>query len=120
VTRVVTSIFKEEVKTPLSFYFRIAILIPVILGAILLVSDAPSFKLQVLAISFGFLLVLCLLVAAFAWWRPKHLVFGEHGHRAELKLEYGSDQHALTHREVVTLEGVKAPKQIEAGGENSR
>lgn len=115
ITRVAASIFKEEVKTPLSFYFRVAILIPLILGAILLVSEAPTFKLQVLAMTFGFLLVLCFLVALFAWWRPKHLVYGESGHRAELRWEYGTDQHVLTHREATTLEGVQPPKQIEAG-----
>jgi hypothetical protein len=114
-TKVATSIFKEEVKTPLSFYFRVAILIPVVLGAILLVSEAPSFKLQVLRMSFGFLFLLCMLVGAFAWFRPKHLVYGEAGHRAELKLEYGTDQHTLTHREAIALEGIQAPKQIEAG-----
>ena len=35
----------------MSFYFRIAILTPVVLGAILLISEAPTFKLQVLAIT---------------------------------------------------------------------
>ena len=112
-TRIATSIFKEEVKTPLAFYFRVVILIPVVLGAILLISEAPTFKLEVLGMTFGFLFLLCVMVAAFAWWRPRHLVFGESGHRAELKLEYGTDQHVLSHSEAVTLEGIKAPKQLE-------
>jgi len=112
ITRVATSIFKEEVKTPLSFYFRVAILVPVILGTILLISATNDFKLQVLGLSLGFLLVLCFLVAAFAWWRPKHLVFGESGHRAELRFEYGTDQRILTRREVASIEGVQAPKEL--------
>lgn len=112
-TRIVTSIFKEEVKTPLSFYFRVVLLIPVVLGAILLIAEAPTFKLEVLGMTFGFLLLLCIMVGAFAWWRPKHLVYGESGHRAELRLEYGTDQHVLSHKEAMTLEGVKAPKQLE-------
>jgi len=115
ITRVATSIFKEEVKTPLSFYFRVAILVPVVLGAILLVSATNNFKLQVLGISLGFLLVLCLLVAAFAWWRPKHLVFGESGHRAELRLEYGTGDHILTRRQATSIEGVQAPKSLTQG-----
>jgi hypothetical protein len=113
ITRAATSVFKkEEVKTPLSFYFRVAILVPVILGSILLVSESNNFKLQVLGISFGFLLILCLLVAGFAWWRPKHLVFGESGHRAELKFEYGTDQRILTRQQISTTEGTEAPKQL--------
>jgi hypothetical protein len=115
ITRVASSIFKEEVKTPLSFYFRVAILVPVVLGAILLVSATNDFKLQVLVLSLGFLLVLCVLVAIFAWWRPKHLVFGESGHRAELRLEYGTDERILTRREVATIEGVQAPKELAQG-----
>ena len=112
ITKVVTSIFREEVKTPLSFYFRIAILVPVVLGAVLLVSSTDKFKLLVLGISFGFLLFLCVLVAAFAWWKPRHLVFGESGHRAELRFEYGTEQHVLSRREVASIEGVAAPKQL--------
>jgi hypothetical protein len=99
----------------LSFYFRVAILIPVVLGAILLVSATDNFKLQVLGLSLGFLLILCLLVAAFAWWRPKHLVFGESGHRAELRLEYGTDERILTRREASSIEGVQAPKSLTQG-----
>jgi len=105
------------VKTPLSFYFRIAILVPVVLGSVLLVSETNDFKLQILRLALGFLLILSLLVAAFAWWRPKHLVFGESGHRAELRLEYGTDQHVLTRREAVSIEGVPAPKSLTQGEE---
>lgn len=112
ITKVVSSIFREEVKTPLSFYFRVAILVPVVLGAVLLVSNTDNFKLLVLGISFGFLLLLCVLVAAFAWWKPRHLVFGESGHRAELRFEYGTEQHVISRKEVASIEGVAAPKQL--------
>ena len=99
----------------MSFYFRVAILVPVILGAVLLISETNNFKLQVLGLSLGFLLILCFLVAAFAWWRPKHLVFGESGHRAELRFEYGTDQRILTRREAASIEGVVAPKELGQG-----
>lgn len=100
----------------MSFYFRIAILIPIVLGAILLVSDSGTFKLQVLGITLGFMLILCLVVAAFAWWRPKNLVYGESGHRAELKMGFGTEQHSLNHRELATLQGTEAPKELKNGG----
>jgi hypothetical protein len=112
ISRVARSIFKEEVKTPLSFYFRVAMLVPVVLGAILLISEAPTFKLQILELTLGFLFFLCLLVAVFAWARPKHLVYGESGHRAELKLEYGTDQHSLSYRDATSLPGAPAPKEL--------
>lgn len=117
ITKVATSIFKEEVKTPLSFYFRVAILVPVVLGVVLLISETSSFKLQVLELCLGFLLILCFLVAAFAWWRPRHLVFGESGHRAELKFAYGTDKQILSHNEVMSLEGIEAPKVLAVQGE---
>lgn len=120
-TKIITSMFKEEVKTPLSFYFRVAILVPLILGAILLVSESANFKLEVLGMTFLFLLILCAVVAAFAWCKPKHLVYGELGHRAELKLEYGTSQNILTHKQATTIEGVAAPPlRLDSGGEMSK
>ena len=119
IKRVASSIFKEEVKTPLKFYFRVAALAPTALAAILLASGSDNFKFRALLVTLGFFSLISLVVAVFAWNRPKNLVFGESGHRAELKLEYGTSQHVLTRREAVSLGGVPAPKQLKRGLENS-
>jgi hypothetical protein len=116
-TAVTSSVFRREVKTPLSFYFRIALLAPLVIATILVVPEPDSFKLLVLLVTMGFFVLISILVATFAWWRPKNLVYGESGHRAELKLEYGTEKRTFSQQEIERLEGVPAPKELGSAGE---
>jgi Na+/melibiose symporter-like transporter len=102
------SAFKDEVKTPLAFFFRAAgVLVVVAIGALAAINGAD--KLHVFDLAMLVLLVLCLIVAIFAWFRPKNLVYGETGHRAEFKFEYGTEKKVLTHRDVQELPGETNP-----------
>jgi hypothetical protein len=116
-TQITSSVFRREVKTPLSFYFRIALLVPLVVVALLFVPEPDSFKLRVLVMTMAFFALISALVGAFAWWRPKNLVYGESGHRAELKLEYGTEKRTFSQQEIERLEGVPAPKELGSTGE---
>jgi 4-amino-4-deoxy-L-arabinose transferase-like glycosyltransferase len=109
---IVRSIFKEEVKTPLSFFFRVTVVLPVLLLPILVAGGTADFKIRVLLLGLGMLLALCVVVAIFAWFKPKNLVYGESGHRAEFKVEFGTEKHVITHRQVETLVGEENPKVL--------
>jgi hypothetical protein len=103
VYKVLRIITKDEVKTPLSFLFRVAAWI---VAAVIAVSYAPisdTIKLTVLAWVLYALLALAAGVLLFAWFRPKHLVYGETGHRAEHKVEYGTEKNIATRDEVELL-----------------
>jgi hypothetical protein len=116
-TQITSSVFRREVKTPLSFYFRIALLVPLVVVALLFVPEPDSFKLRVLLITMAFFILISVLVGAFAWWKPKNLVYGESGHRAELKLEYGTDKRTYSSTEIESLEGRAAPKELTGRGD---
>jgi hypothetical protein len=58
---------------------------------------------------------LCLLVAIFALIKPTHLVYGEAGHRAERKMEFGTERRTFTATELEQLPQERNPKQLEAG-----
>lgn len=104
-------ITKEEVKTPLAFLFKV---VPWLVGAWIIVLYAPiedSLKESLLHFITYAMLALALGVLLFAWFRPKHLVYGESGHRAEHKVEFGTESHSMSKEEVELLEGVSDPKQ---------
>jgi hypothetical protein len=108
----VLSLFSHrEVKTPLSFFFRIAsVLITMLLAALYWVGPDPVLRFNVFEIGVVFLGALTLAVFIFAWFKPKHLVYGETGHRAELKLSMGTEKRELTTREIAHLEGTTNPE----------
>jgi hypothetical protein len=50
-------------------------------------------------------LVLFVGVYFFAWCRPKHLVYGESGHRAETRFGMGTEQREIAPAELAMLPG---------------
>ena len=109
--RALRFITKDEVKTPLSFLFKV---VPYLVVALIVVLYAPisdELKRTVLAWTFVALLGVSAIVLIFAWFRPKNLVYGETGHRAEYKIEYGTETHIATREELDLLPNEPDPKQ---------
>jgi hypothetical protein len=108
---------KDEVKTPLSFFFKV---LPWLTGSWGLVLYAPipiTEKMHLIHLSSAVFGGMFVLVAAFAWFNPRHLLYGEAGHRAERKLEFGTDRRMYTPEEVGRLEPTRNPQQL-TGGED--
>src|ERR1700686_1129431 len=107
---------KEEVKTPLSFFFKV---IPYMTAAWLGILYSPGLdsgtKFALIRFSAWVFLGLCLMVALFAFLRPKHLVYGELGHRAEHKLEFGTEKRTYSAMEMEEMPPAHNPQQLEAG-----
>jgi len=103
---------KEEVKTPLSFFFKV---IPYMTAAWIAILYAPiSDAMKASLFHFGSWIIvgLCALIAAFAFFRPRHLVYGEAGHRAERKIELGTETKTYSNEEFDKLGREYNPKQI--------
>jgi hypothetical protein len=114
-TRLIRLFTKDEVKTPLSYMFKISAYLTAAWFATLYAPLGDELKytvIQFIAYTFG---ILCLAVLLFAWFRPTHLVYGESGHRAERKMEFGTEQKVITELELDTLRAVhnKQPPLIE-------
>ena len=116
--KVLSWLFQKEVKTPLSFNFRIAWFI-VVMFIVMVIWGQPALQLLVFLTSFGLLALLIIVVAIFSWYRPKNLIYGEPGHRAEMKLGYGTEKKELTSAEVSSLPGIEKPAELPASGETS-
>jgi hypothetical protein len=114
--KIVRWFVKEEVKTPLAFFFKV---IPYMTASWVAILYAPGLdagtKFALIKFSAAAFFTLCLLVAIFAFVRPKHLVYGETGHRAEKKLEFGTEKHSYTSEELRSLPSQRNPQQIDAG-----
>lgn len=115
-TRSVFSWFsRREVKTPLSYFFRIV-------GAVTLVALVALYlceknqRLIIFLIAMGVLLLLAVGVYIFAWMNPKHLVYGEAGYRAETKFALGTESQEMSPVEIATTPGMQNPKLISGGG----
>jgi|HubBroStandDraft_4_1064222.scaffolds.fasta_scaffold12517_1 hypothetical protein len=105
---------KEEVKTPLAFFFKV---IPYMTAAwiAILYSPVPSdIKLTLVRFSAWVFVGLCGLVALFAFLRPRNLVYGETGHRAERKMELGTEKHVYSSDELTSLKHIQNPQQLPA------
>jgi hypothetical protein len=100
---------KREVKTPLGFFFRVVWVLPVILVAAFYAVSAER-RFEAFLCCIGLLAAVILLVSVFAWFRPKNLVYGETGHRAELKLGMGTERQEISASDLASLPG--APNQI--------
>jgi hypothetical protein len=91
---------REEVKTPLAFFFKI---IPYMTAAWVAILYAPGVdghtKMSLIKFSAWIFVSMCIFVGVFAFLRPKHLVYGETGHRAEKKLEFGTESRTYTSEE---------------------
>jgi hypothetical protein len=117
VTKLVRMMFREEVKTPLSFFFKV---VPYLIAAWIAILYAPvsdSLKYGFFYSSAAILVGLCVMVWIFAWFKPKHLVYGESGHRAETKLEFGTEHRAIDEATLELLEKVQNPRLLDEGGE---
>jgi len=113
--RILRFFTKEEVKTPLAFFFKV---VPYLVAAWIAVLYAPvsdQMKHTFFWVSSFILLGLCLLVGIIAWFRPKNLVYGESGHRAEHKLEFGTEERAIDEAHLDLLEKVQNPRQLKGG-----
>lgn len=103
---------KSEVKTPLSFMFKV---VPWLIAALIAILYAPvgdSFKLHILWVVFGTITFIVLIVFLFAWFKPTNLVYGESGHRAERKMEFGTESGIITRQELERLPGSSDPKKL--------
>jgi hypothetical protein len=108
---------RDEVKTPLSLIFKAIAYLTAIWIALPyspLPSDAVTslMKFAVYGIIF-----ICLVVLVFAWFRPRHLVYGEAGHRAERKLEYGTDKKVINAEQLADLPPVEDLTQLPENGD---
>lgn len=97
---------RKEVKTPLSFFFSITKLYTlVLLAALYLVGPDANLKIHAFYVGLLGYLVLFLGVYLFAWCRPKNLVYGETGHRAESRFALGTEQREIEPAELAALPG---------------
>ena len=83
-SRRVFKLFKSgEVKTPLSFIFRALTTYGVVEGLILYANMSEDMKWKLSWFSFMVIASFCIFIGLFTWYRPKNLVYGESGHKAE-------------------------------------
>ena len=111
ITRIFRLLTKDEVKTPLAFLFKV---VPYLIAALVVILYAPigeDLKLFLVKLTFFSLLGISSVVMLFAWCRPKHLVYGETGHRAEYKLEYGNETKQISKEDIEVLQNVSNPDQ---------
>ena len=106
---------KEEVKTPLSFFFKVVPYMTASWLAILYAPISEAMKKSLFHYSSWIFVGLCVLIAGFAFFRPRHLVYGESGHRAERKIELGTETKTYSSEEFDQLDRVTNPKQIGDG-----
>jgi hypothetical protein len=102
---------KREVKTPLSFFFRIlgAVLV-IVLAALFLCEPSQRFNIFLLGLAACGLLFVG--VGVFAWVKPRHLVFGEAGYRAERQFALGTETRQIKEAELAIQEGMANPKSL--------
>jgi len=116
VSRKVISWFSQrEVKTPLSFFFRIVGAVTITVLIAIYLAD-PAFRFRIFLTAIAVLVFLTVVVALFAWFRPKNLVYGESGHRAELKLSLGTENSEIEPSDLAAMKGAPNPKALSDGG----
>lgn len=101
--RKVFSLFTaKEVKTPLSFFYRISTVIVLLVSFGVFVVQ-PSERLRLFEGAAILLFLLAIIVGFIAFVNPKNLVFGESGYRAESKLSLGTEQEQISLNELTAL-----------------
>lgn len=105
---------RKEVKTPLSFFFRILGAVTLIVLAAMFLCD-PTRRFSIFLIGLLACAFLFVGVYFFAWNNPKHLVYGEAGHRAETKFALGTETREVSQAEMAITEGMNKPKEISGG-----
>lgn len=116
IKKVLSLLSQKEVRTPLSFFFRTIFYISVVV-AVMILWGKPELQQMVFLIFIGLMLFIALVVTIFAWFRPKNLVYGETGHRAEMKLGFGTEKVQLTASEISFLPGTEKPALLPTGDE---
>jgi hypothetical protein len=102
--RVIKFFGQSEVKTPLSLVFKVVPYLTLAYTAILYAPGiSQEVKLKIIVCVSIVFFVLCLLVCLFAWFRPTHLVYGESGHRAERRMEYGTERESIYEADLAAL-----------------
>jgi predicted membrane channel-forming protein YqfA (hemolysin III family) len=109
---------RKEVKTPLSFFFRVVGAIVVITVVAMWLCDTQQ-RITIFEITVAVLLLMVIGVGVFAWVRPKHLVYGETGHRAEFRLAMGTETQELEAAEVANMTGTSNTKALIGQGDKS-
>lgn len=112
-SRHVIKLFKSgEVKTPLSFVFRALTIFGVVVGLILYAPISEGMKWNFSMLTFVVIASLCAFIGFFTWFRPKNLVYGESGHKAEFKLEYGTEKKTIGQGELEELEPTESKNPL--------
>lgn len=111
-TKLLRFLKKDEVKTPLSFLFKIVPYLVVSLPVILYAPISDGLKVFFVELTFFALLGLASIVLLFGWFRPKNLVYGETGHRAEYKMELGTDKKIMSPGQLEELTPVENKSQL--------
>ena len=75
-------------------------------------SDLKLYLIKLIMWIFGGMFV---FVGGFAWFKPHHLLYGEASHRAERKMEFGTEKRTYTTQEMANLRPTRNPQQLEAG-----
>ncbi len=112
ITRVVSLFSSQEVKTPLSFVFRVSLYVAAFAGLALFAPISLPFKEGIVICAGSLVFVLVVFVAVFAWFRPTNLVYGEAGHRAERRLEFGTNRRIRTANQIEAEQGIENPAQL--------
>ena len=102
-TRILRFFGRQEVKTPLSFMFRAIPLLTTVWIATFYAPISESLKFTIIKFSSFIFVVMCGFTLVFAWFKPRNLVYGETGHRAERKMEFGTEKKAISAVELETL-----------------
>ena len=103
IVKVLKFAFQSEIKTPLAFAYKV---VPYLVAALIVILYAPvseDLKSELVWLAFLSVLGMAALVFLFSWFRPKNLVYGELGHRAEHKVEFGTDTRILNREEASRL-----------------
>ncbi len=114
-----TWVSKKEVKTPLSFFFRVIAALLVVVVVALFLCD-PTQRMRVYYVAVGAFFLFFMLVYVFAWRQPKNLVYGETGHRAELRLGLGTERREISAAELASLPGTAKPQSVTINGSTNR
>lgn len=110
IAQLFASAFRKEVKTPLSLFFRIVGAIAFLAAIALFMFDrsaqGDASRLQLCYVVLIALGAMFLVVCIFAWFKPKNLVYGESGHRAELKMQFGTERVLVSREELELTPGI--------------
>ena len=94
----------------MSFLFKIVSYLVAALVVILYSPLNDEKKMQLVMWTFYVLLGLSAAVLLFGWFRPKNLVYGETGHRAEHKMELGTEKKIVREGQLEELTPIENPK----------